>query len=67
MNIDCHQCIHYFVTWNVNFPHGCRAMGFKSQQLPIVDVRGAMQGKDCLAFKAKKRKVQCRANRSVIG
>jgi hypothetical protein len=42
-------------------------MGFKSQQLPIVDVRGAMQGKDCLAFKAKKRKVQCRANRSVIG
>jgi hypothetical protein len=42
-------------------------MGFKSQKLPIVDVRRAMQGKDCLAFKAKKRKTQGRTNKYAIG
>jgi hypothetical protein len=46
--------MHYFVTWEVNYPHGCRAMGFKSQRLPIMEVRRAMQGNNCLAFEAKK-------------
>jgi hypothetical protein len=45
--------MHYFVTWQVNFPHGCRAMGFKSRRLPILDVRRAMQNNKCLAFKPK--------------
>ena len=52
----CHRCIYYFITWQVNFPHGCRAMGFKSRRLPLLDVRRAMQGQMCLAFKAKKNK-----------
>ena len=56
-NTDCHKCNYYYVTWEVNFPHGCRAMGFKSKRLPIIDVRKAMQGKDCLAFKMKNRVV----------
>ena len=58
MNQTCHRCAHYFVTWQVDFPHGCRAMGFKSRRLPITEVRSAMQSKNCLAFKSKnKRKI----------
>ncbi|RJQ56941.1 MAG: uracil-DNA glycosylase [Desulfobacteraceae bacterium] len=32
--IDCHKCAHYYVTWEEKFPHGCRAMKFKSKRLP---------------------------------
>jgi hypothetical protein len=32
-------------------------MDFKSKRLPVNDVRMAMRGKDCLAFKIKKRKI----------
>lgn len=56
MNPTCHRCIHYFVTWQVDYPHGCRAMEFKSRRLPMVDVRRTMQGKNCLAFKPKTKK-----------
>jgi len=52
----CYHCIHYFITWQANYPHGCRAMGFKSRRLPLVEVRRAMQGKNCLAFKPKSKK-----------
>ena len=51
----CYRCIHYFVTWEVNYPHGCRAMGFKSRRLPMIDVRRIMQGTICLAFEQKKK------------
>ena len=56
MALACHKCIHYYVTWDQYFPHGCRAMNFKSKRLPINDVHMAMLGKDCLAFEMKKRK-----------
>jgi hypothetical protein len=56
MKPSCYRCTHYFVTWQVDFPHGCRAMGFKSRRLPIIDVRRAMQGKSCLAYKPKEKK-----------
>jgi hypothetical protein len=29
-------------------------MGFKSQRLPMIEVRRAMQGNNCLAFEPKK-------------
>jgi len=58
MTIACHKCNHYYVTWDPYFPHGCRVMYFKSKRLPINDVRMAMRGKDCLAFKMKKRKLR---------
>jgi len=54
MRIDCHKCIHYYVTWDPNFPHGCQGMGFKSRRYPIDEVRCIMNGKDCLLFSAKK-------------
>ena len=54
--IDCHKCIHYYVTWDRRFPHGCRAMGFKSWRYPVDEVRRAVCGGDCLLYRAKKRK-----------
>jgi hypothetical protein len=56
MRIDCHKCVYYFVTWNPNFPHGCRGMGFKSRRYPINEVRSIMKGKDCLLFTEKKKR-----------
>ena len=52
--IDCHKCEYYFVTWDKNFPHGCRGMDFKSRQIPGIVVRKSNSGRDCLLFKVKK-------------
>jgi len=49
----CRQCRHYYVTWDPWFPHGCRAMGFKSRRSPNAEVREAMQGQDCVLFARK--------------
>ena len=54
MRIDCHNCRYYFVTWNQQFPHGCRAMGFKSWRYPIDEVRSASNGADCLLYQPKR-------------
>lgn len=51
--IDCRKCEHYYVTWDRDFPHGCRAMGFKSKHLPNMDVRNSTPGMDCLLFRKK--------------
>jgi hypothetical protein len=60
MVIDCHKCEHYYVTWEEQTPHGCRAMGFKSRRLPSMVVRKSTPDMDCLSFKKKEfsRKVQ---------
>lgn len=47
--INCHQCKHYFVTWEPGRPHGCRAYGFKSQQMPSMLVKQS-SGQDCALF-----------------
>ena len=31
---QCRNCKNYFVTYDPGKPHGCRALGFKSQRLP---------------------------------
>ena len=51
--IDCHQCEHYYVTWDKHFSHGCRAMKFKSKQIPGLVVLSSSQ-MDCQLFKEKK-------------
>jgi predicted nucleic acid-binding Zn-ribbon protein len=72
MRIDCHKCRYYFVTWNQQFPHGCRAMGFKSDRYPIDEVRGALnevrgalnemrgalKGADCLLYEPKRKGIK---------
>ncbi len=50
--IDCHKCRHYFVTWQESAPHGCKAIGFKSAQLPSAVVH-KMSGAPCLYFETK--------------
>jgi len=53
--IDCHHCEHYYVTWDKEFPHGCRAMGFKSAQIPSVTVL-MHSDQPCQFYKKKERK-----------
>lgn len=50
--IDCHKCEYYFVTWDKNFPHGCKAINFKSRQLPSVAVR-VSSDMECLQFRVR--------------
>jgi hypothetical protein len=51
--LDCHRCLHYFVTWDEHFPHGCRCMGFKSRHQPSEKVRQAMNGLECRLYEPK--------------
>lgn len=53
--ISCQQCEHYYVTWDKEFPHGCRAMGFKSAQPPSTTVL-INSNQECLFYKKKLRR-----------
>ena len=46
---SCGDCKHYYVTWDKDFPYGCKAMGFKSRTYPAQEVRNA-SGMDCKLF-----------------
>lgn len=48
----CTGCVHYFITFDARFPHGCRAMAFKSRQLPHKEIL-AVTGEACAAFAPK--------------
>jgi hypothetical protein len=52
---NCTKCEHYYITWDRNYPCGCRAMSFKSRELPSAAVR-ENSGMDCLQFKIRKQK-----------
>jgi len=49
---NCWACRHLRVTWEPSFPYACNAMGFKSRNLPCVEVLLA-DGEPCRAFSAK--------------
>jgi hypothetical protein len=51
--IFCHKCKYYFITWDPKQPHGCRAIGFKSKDLPSRLVFKT-SGQKCLKFIPKK-------------
>ena len=53
--IQCARCKHYFVTWDPNFPKGCRAYGFKSRTMPSQAVLSS-SGKPCMSFEEKSAK-----------
>jgi hypothetical protein len=36
--INCHKCEYYYVTWDNQHPHGCKALGFKSGTMPSLVV-----------------------------
>lgn len=50
--INCRRCQYYFVTWEAAQPHGCKAYGFKSKQLPSQAVQ-ASSGLPCSFFTEK--------------
>ncbi|MCB2169990.1 MAG: uracil-DNA glycosylase [Deltaproteobacteria bacterium] len=50
---QCRGCRHYYVTWESRHPHGCRAMGFKSQRTPCLEVIRSTPGVACLHFKPR--------------
>ena len=52
--INCRRCEYYFVTWEPKQPHGCKAYGFKSPQIPSMVVFKS-SGAECSLFKEKKR------------
>lgn len=51
---DCPRCRHHFVTYEPQWPHGCRAFDFKSKGLPRVVVE-QNSGAPCQAFEATPR------------
>ena len=51
---DCNDCTHYYITHDANFRYGCRALDFKSQRQPILDVIEA-SGQQCHYFQKKER------------
>ena len=40
---SCNGCAHFHITYDPQFPYGCRALQFKSRQLPYVEVQAASQ------------------------
>jgi hypothetical protein len=50
---NCLRCAHYFITYNLRRPYGCRAMGFTSRRNPARVVFES-SGMHCQMFHAKK-------------
>ncbi|WP_083778310.1 uracil-DNA glycosylase [Sulfurimonas autotrophica] len=50
--INCRKCDYYYVTWEASKPHGCKAYGFKSAQIPSIVVFNS-SGAECSLFKPK--------------
>ena len=50
--IDCFKCKHFYITWEQSFPRGCKAMGFKSKEMPS-DVVFQSSGMECMRFEEK--------------
>ncbi len=51
-NIDCFSCKHFYITWDRNFPYGCKALGFKSRSIPSAEVYKA-SARECLRYDKK--------------
>ncbi|HIP47335.1 MAG TPA: uracil-DNA glycosylase [Campylobacterales bacterium] len=51
--VNCKRCVHYYVTWQAQHPHGCKAFGFKSKIIPSMQVLKD-SGKPCGMFEEKK-------------
>lgn len=50
--IVCQKCKHYYVTWDKNKPHGCKAYGFKSKEVPSLVVKRS-SGIECSFYQKK--------------
>ncbi|MCI3920958.1 uracil-DNA glycosylase [Paenibacillus sp. TRM 82003] len=50
--INCLKCKHYYVTWDPQFPRGCRAFNFKTSAMPSATVLSS-SGSPCMKFEPK--------------
>jgi len=50
---NCFNCQHFYVTWDKNYPKGCRFFGFKGQIMPSRMVK-TTSGEECKGFLPKK-------------
>ncbi|MGM0519706.1 MAG: uracil-DNA glycosylase [Campylobacterota bacterium] len=55
MRIICQKCVYYYVTWEKQNPHGCKAYGFKSKLIPSRVVKNS-SGHDCNFYVQKNMK-----------
>jgi hypothetical protein len=51
---NCMQCKHHYITYDPQFPYGCRAFTFKSARQPSLDVFEA-SGQQCHCFEQKEK------------
>jgi hypothetical protein len=51
---NCFDCLHFFITHEPAYPYGCRAMSFKSRELPAMVVLKD-SGAPCMLFEIKGR------------
>jgi len=50
--VSCFNCLSFYITYELRFPYGCRAIGFKSARMPSQEV-SASSGMVCQFYKAK--------------
>lgn len=50
--INCFTCKHFYITWDKRYSRGCKAMGFKSEQMPSHVVRQT-SGIECGRYERK--------------
>nr|WP_152446166.1 hypothetical protein [Bacillus sp. THAF10] len=59
--INCLTCKYYYVTWDAKFPKGCKAFGFKTNQLPSLAVFRS-SGAPCLKYEPKDSQIKSTQN-----
>ncbi len=52
--VNCFKCEYFYITWDKKFPRGCKAMGFKSKDMPFLVVSKS-SGMVCQCFKKRER------------
>lgn len=51
--VECRRCVHFYITWDEFFPRGCKALSFKSREVPSKVVFDS-SGMECQKFEPKK-------------
>lgn len=49
---NCWQCRHFAVSWDPKLPYTCKLMGFKSRNIPMIEVLRA-DGRPCHGYVPK--------------
>lgn len=49
----CFNCKHFYITWDEFFPRGCKALRFKSREMPSAVVKRS-SGMECQMFERKR-------------